>query len=176
MSDIDDAKYFKGIGETLGIENDFVPAPEPEPKLPETIDEDSTALVESLDNEAERLKEEERKFEADFEASRDILHDLTVKSKDIIEQYAKVAQMSESPTAYDALTKMMTMSAGFAKDLMSIHKARADIKNSNVRNLIGKNKDEEHSVSDTSMNIENANIVVATTADVLKQLNKKDEK
>lgn len=147
-------KFYKDLSSKLGIDHDLVET-KSENNLPKKIDQSSQSLAKLASEEEMRL------FESDFHAARQTIQELSLKYQQIIDNYANLVEASESARHYEVLIKMMDSAGKMANDLVDLHH-----KKENYRGSKKSDKDKP----DASMNIHSANIIVGTTADIMKKI------
>lgn len=149
-NDDNDKKKYISSSEKLNDIFGLTPSPE---NLPAQVESKETlpAIVESP-------KDEE--FDDDFRETRDTLKELEQTGKAVLDHFIQIAKDSESPRAIEVL-------GGFMEKLSDISLAKLDIHEKKKKHK-QKDKDDKPT-SPGAMNIENANIIVGTTADLLNQ-------
>jgi len=123
--------------------------------LSETFDidpfepEDTTKSIPSTDSDVDD----------DYIFVRDQLYDIVNKGKLALAQAVNVAIMSDDVEAFDAVSKLMKASGDNLDKVMKLHKERKEVKGTS-----------EPKKQISSGKVVNNTLVVATTADLLKQL------
>jgi hypothetical protein len=107
----------------------------------------------------------EEELEADFATIRQNLAEVSQRANQGIEKLMELAVSSESPRAYEVLVNAITAMANTNKDLLDAHAKRAEIK----KKLAAVNP----LVPDNQTNIQNNNVFVGSTSDLLDMLNRK---
>jgi hypothetical protein len=107
----------------------------------------------------------EEELEADFASIRQNLAEVSQRANQGIEKLMELAVSSESPRAYEVFVSAVTAMANANKDLLDAHAKRADIK----KKLAAVNP----LVPDNQTNIQNNNVFVGSTSDLLDMLNRK---
>lgn len=147
-----DKKKYDKISELMGIENDV--------NLPEKVN------VEQVPEKHEENEEKtEEKFNEDFDDSRKIIKRLSEKGEQMLDHYQEFLYQAESPRAFEVYSHMIKNLSELQKDLMQLHKNSKDMK-----------ENEKAENPNSPMNIQNANIVVGTSSDMLKKLKNEEGK
>lgn len=102
------------------------------------------------------------KLEGDFEQVRHNLANIAAKSDLIVDELLMLARQSESPRAYEVLTTAINTLVGVNKDLLDTHMKRADIKK----------KMNISSAPENQTNVQNNNVFVGSSKEMLELLRK----
>jgi hypothetical protein len=146
----EDKKVNEKISDVLGVENDV------EEQLPALVEDEAEKMLAILEG-------SETDLDADFEVARDKLLDLMNKGAGALENYLEVAEQSESPRAYEVLAKLIDTLSGLSKDTMELHKMKKNIEGMGDEKQSG------------TMKISDSNVIVATTSEVLDQIQQRKE-
>lgn len=104
-------------------------------------------------------------LDADFDSVRQNLAEVSQMANQSIEKLMELAVSSESPRAYEVLVNAINTMASTNKDLLEAHAKRAEIK----KKIASANP----LVPDNQTNIQNNNVFVGSTSDLLDMLNRK---
>lgn len=137
------------LNDIFGIEN-----VQPASKQVAVIPEKTTEIV-AVDN------EDDRQVAEDFNDTRDTLRELEYTGKTVLDHFVQIAKDSESPRAMEVLGNFMKTLSDISMSKLDIHEKKKALKT---------NKNEP---APGSMNIQNANIIVGTTNDILSNRDKK---
>jgi hypothetical protein len=107
----------------------------------------------------------DEELDADFATIRQNLSEASARTTQSIDRLMELAVSSESPRAYEVLVNAINTMASTNKDLLEAHSKRADIK----KKLAAVNP----SGPENQTNIQNNNVFVGSTSDLLDMLNKK---
>ena len=69
--------------------------------------------------------EEESEFENDFDAARNTLGRILVKTEDAFDELVEIAKISEHPRAFEVVASTAKVMADIADSLVKLHSARA---------------------------------------------------
>lgn len=105
-------------------------------------------------------------LEADFKTIRQNLAEVSERASQSIEKLMELAQSSESPRAYEVLVNAINTMAATNKDLLDAHAKRAEIK----KKIAAVNP----VVPDGQTNIQNNNVFVGSTAELLDMISKRN--
>jgi hypothetical protein len=106
---------------------------------------------------------DEEELEADFQEIRKNLNEVAAKSSIVIDDLLGLSRSLESPRSYEVLINAINSLAGANKDILEAHAKRADIKKK-----IG-----VQSVPDNQTNVQNNNVFVGSTSELLEMLGRK---
>lgn len=102
-------------------------------------------------------------LEADFQDIRKNLAEVSARSVQVIDDLLQLSKQSESPRSYEVLVSAINSLAASNKDLLEAHSKRADIK----KKLASVNGTIENQT-----NVQNNNVFVGSTSELLEMLNK----
>ena len=108
--------------------------------------------------------DDDAQLDADFAETRATLKELEATGKDVLDKFAQTAQDSESPRAIEVVATLMKTVADISLQKIDLHQKRKDAK-----------APKESAAPVGGMQIQNANIMVGTTADVLASMKNNDK-
>lgn len=121
--------------------------------LPNVINTDKS----NLPVVTEDTSDEEDDVKQDFDDTRETLRELENMGKDVLDHFVNIARESESPRAIEVLANYMKTLSEISLSKIDIHERRKAL------------KDKKPETTNPNMNIQNANIIMGTTADYLAQ-------
>lgn len=136
--------------------NDMFGIPSPSHQVP--VIAEPAALPAPVTN-----ADEDAQLDADFAETRATLKELEATGKDVLDKFAQTAQDSESPRAIEVVATLMKTVADISLQKIDLHQKRRDAKGVKEAPVV------------PGMNIQNANIMVGTTADMLASMKNNDK-
>lgn len=133
----------------------------------------STYLVPKNNNKEIQTKRQDIvEVEDDFDVARENVYITIVQGQKALEDMLAIAKSSQHPAAYDVLTKIIKVQSDLSKTLIKIHEQKQEVKN---------NKSENNNVSpnqqlDVDGDVVQNKIIVASTEELAKMLNNKNDK
>ena len=125
-----------------------------------SLKKDLPAVIEQKEQLPAVVSHDEKEFDDDFNETRDTLKELEQTGKAVLDHFVQIAKDSESPRAIEVLGNFMEKLSDISLSKLDIHEKKKK----------HKQKDDSGKQAPAgTMNIENANILVGTTADLLNQ-------
>lgn len=115
---------------------------------------------------------EDFEINKDFEIARENIYGIIKNGQEAIEQMIKIADQSQNPAAYDTLNQMLKNQAQISKVLLDAHKKKHE-SNYIRKHKANENKNPPQQI--TADRVVNQNLIVGSTEDILKMLEKNKE-
>lgn len=126
--------------------------------VPVVIEEAEIVVHDSNDVEDEQL-------ENDFDSARKTLKELEFQALAAIKEFQQIASESQSARSYEVISTLLKTTSDIAKDRIDIHGKKKKISE----------KDSQQNSNGSTINTNNANIIMASSSDILKQIKKDEE-